>query len=393
MDLQLKGKNAIVTGGAGGSGARYASCSRPRAPTLPCRTSTSRGPRLSPSAAGRRGRRPRRYGPISLRPEDCAALVDRVEELFGSADILVNNAGLWPTNLVKDIGLDEWRRTIDINLTAVFLASQRFVQLALGKGRKGKILNVTSQAAFNGSTTGHAHYAAAKSGVVTFTISLSREVAAKGINVNAIALGMVETPHVQGSDTRANREYYESRIQIGRIAQPIEVARLAVFLVSERGRLLYGRHVRRHGRHDRALEGRGSMKLVGIGDLFIPHGYIKKGFAEVEALGVKVSTFDWKLSGFQELQAINLKVEKGGAAAYEPPPEVYRGGSRTRIYSSPSSAPPQPASSPPPSGSRSSACCAPATRTSTSRRRPPAAYSCSTPRAGTPTRWPISLSA
>ncbi len=65
------------------------------------------------------------------------------------------------------------------------------------------------------------------------------------------------------------------------------------------------------------------MKLVGIGDLFIPHGYIKKGFAEVEALGVKVSTFDWKLSGFQELQAINLKVEKGGAAAYEPPPEVF----------------------------------------------------------------------
>ncbi len=65
------------------------------------------------------------------------------------------------------------------------------------------------------------------------------------------------------------------------------------------------------------------MKLVGIGDLFIPHEYIKKGFAQVEALGVKVSTFDWKLSGFQELQAINLKVEKGGAAAYEPPSEVY----------------------------------------------------------------------
>lgn len=165
------------------------------------------------------------------RPEDCAALVDRVEELFGSADILVNNAGLWPTNLVKDIGLDEWRRTIDINLTAVFIASQRFVQLALGKGRKGKILNVTSQAAFNGSTTGHAHYAAAKSGVVTFTISLSREVAAKGINVNAIALGMVETG-MSKEAISGNREYYEGRIQIGRIAQPIEVARLAVFLVS-----------------------------------------------------------------------------------------------------------------------------------------------------------------
>ena len=171
MDLQLKGKNAIVTGGAGGVGSAI------------CELLASEGANVAVSdidleraeaiaercrAAGTKAQAIRTD---LTRPEDCAALVDRVEELFGSADILVNNAGLWPTNLVKDIGLDEWRRTIDINLTAVFLASQRFVQLALGKGRKGKILNVTSQAAFNGSTTGHAHYAAAKSGVVTFTIS------------------------------------------------------------------------------------------------------------------------------------------------------------------------------------------------------------------------------
>ena len=164
-------------------------------------------------------------------PADCAALVDRAVELLGSADVLVNNAGIWPTNLVTDIPLEEWRRTIDINLTAVFLASQRFVALNLAAGRKGKILNVTSQAAFNGSTTGHAHYAAAKSGVVTFTISLSREVAARGINVNALALGMVETGMTKDA-LAGNREYYEKRIQIGRIAQPEEVARFAVFLVS-----------------------------------------------------------------------------------------------------------------------------------------------------------------
>jgi len=132
---------------------------------------------------------------------------------------------------VADIGLAEWRRTMDVNLTAVFLASQRFVQLNLAAGRKGKILNVTSQAAFNGSTTGHAHYAAAKSGVVTFTISLSREVAARGINVNALALGMVETPMSSEALAR-DRAYYEKRIQIGRIAAPEEVARFAVFLVS-----------------------------------------------------------------------------------------------------------------------------------------------------------------
>ena len=65
------------------------------------------------------------------------------------------------------------------------------------------------------------------------------------------------------------------------------------------------------------------MKLVGIGDLFIPHKYIAKGFAPLKELGIGIETFDWKLSGFQELQAINLKVEKGGASAYDPPAEVY----------------------------------------------------------------------
>jgi len=173
---------------------------------------------------------------IVLRTDLCSesetiGMIDRAEEMLGPIDILINNAGMWPTNLVVDIPIAEWRKTFDLNLTAVFLASQRFVQKALARGGRGKILNVTSQAAFNGSTTGHAHYAAAKSGVVTFTISLSREVAQKGINVNALALGMVETS-MNEKTLATNREYYEKRIQIGRIAKPVEVARFAAFLVS-----------------------------------------------------------------------------------------------------------------------------------------------------------------
>jgi 3-oxoacyl-[acyl-carrier protein] reductase len=231
MDLQLKGKNAIVTGGAGGMG--QAICLALADEGANVVVSDIAADRAEEVAARCRAKGVKA---LAIRTDltaeaDCTALIDRTEEALGSADILVNNAGLWPTNLVTDIGIDEWRRTFDINLTAVFLASQRFVQLALAKGRKGKILNVTSQAAFNGSTTGHAHYAAAKSGVVTFTISLSREVAAKGINVNALALGMVETG--MNKDVLAtNREYYEKRIQIGRVAQPEEIAKLAVFLVS-----------------------------------------------------------------------------------------------------------------------------------------------------------------
>jgi 3-oxoacyl-[acyl-carrier protein] reductase len=231
MDLGLAGKNAVVTGGAGGVGAAICALLAAEGANVVVSDLALERAEAVAERCRARGVKAAAIRTDLLVPEDCAGLVDRTVEILGSADILVNNAGLWPTHLVTEIPLDEWRRTVDVNLTAVFLSCQRFVDVNLGLGRKGKILNVTSQAAFNGSTTGHAHYAAAKSGVVTFTISLSREVAAKGINVNALALGMVETPMSRDA-LGANREYYEKRIQIGRIATPEEVARFAVFLVS-----------------------------------------------------------------------------------------------------------------------------------------------------------------
>jgi len=231
MDLKLDGRNAIVTGGAGGVGASICLLlAEEGANVVVSDIALDRAEAVAERCRAR-GVRAHAVRTDLTVPGDCAGLVDKTVELLGSADVLVNNAGLWPTNLVTEIPLEEWRRTLDVNLTAVFLTSQRFVALNLAGGRKGKILNVTSQAAFNGSTTGHAHYAAAKSGVVTFTISLSREVAGKGINVNALALGMVETG-MNKEALQTNREYYEKRIQIGRIARPEEVARFAVFLVS-----------------------------------------------------------------------------------------------------------------------------------------------------------------
>jgi 3-oxoacyl-[acyl-carrier protein] reductase len=231
MDLQLAGRNAIVTGGAGGIGSAIALALADEGANVVVSDLALERAEAVAGQCRAKGVRAHAVHTDLTKPADCAALVDRTAELLGSADILVNNAGLWPTHLVTEIPLDEWHRTIDVNLTAVFLTCQRFVALNLAQGRKAKILNIASQAAFNGSTTGHAHYAAAKAGVVTFTISLSREVAAKGINVNALALGMVATG-MNKDVLSADRAYYEKRIQIGRIARPDEVARFAVFLVS-----------------------------------------------------------------------------------------------------------------------------------------------------------------
>jgi 3-oxoacyl-[acyl-carrier protein] reductase len=140
---------------------------------------------------------------------------------------------------VIETPLPEWNQTIGINLTAPFLLSQALAKSAVVDGRPARILNVSSQAAFNGSTTGHAHYAAAKSALNNFTLSLARELRGTGITVNAIALGLVETDMV-GDALEHSREYYEKRTIIGRIATPQEIAGIMLFLLSDAAAYLTG---------------------------------------------------------------------------------------------------------------------------------------------------------
>lgn len=158
---------------------------------------------------------------------------------FGDVDVLINNAGVWPTSYVKDMRLEDWKETLNINLTSVFQTCKTFSNHCLDKKKSGKILNITSQAAFHGSTTGHAHYAASKAGMVGFTISLARELAKSEINVNNLALGIVETDMIKDS-LQKNKEYYMNRIPLGRVASPREIADIATFLVSEKANYLTG---------------------------------------------------------------------------------------------------------------------------------------------------------
>lgn len=170
---------------------------------------------------------------------DVDEMFDTTRARFGQVDILVNNAGIWPTAFVKDIGKPEWDHTLGVNLTGPFMLSQRMIRYLLANDRRGKIINVVSQAAFHGSTSGHAHYAAAKAGLVAFTISLAREVAAHGINVNAVAPGMMRTD--MSSEVLAERpEQYIERIPLGRVADPEEVANVVVFLASDKADYMTG---------------------------------------------------------------------------------------------------------------------------------------------------------
>lgn len=170
---------------------------------------------------------------------DIRQMFNLVQTAFGTIDVLVNNAGVWPTAYVKDMTEQQWNSTMQINLTGPFLTCREAVNRWLAEKRRGRIVNISSQAAFHGSTTGHAHYAASKGGLITFTISLAREVAAEGIAVNAVAPGMMATEMARDA-LETNREKYLERIPLRRIADPAEIANVVTFLASDRAGYMTG---------------------------------------------------------------------------------------------------------------------------------------------------------
>lgn len=126
-----------------------------------------------------------------------------------------------------------------MNLTGHFIFSKKFVEYCSKTNSRGKIVNIVSFAGFLGSTTGHAHYAAAKAGLVAFTKSIAREVGSSQINVNAVSPGMMHSEMTR--DVLAERRLeYEKRIPLGRIAMPEEIAASVVFLSSDKADYITG---------------------------------------------------------------------------------------------------------------------------------------------------------
>ena len=248
MDLQLRGKVALVTGGSRGLGRAIAlglaaeGCSV----AVNYYRDPARGIDLADEAQALAKVIRAAYAVEALvvpgdvsRSDEVTAMFHQAQTALGPPQILVNNAGVWPTAYVKDMSEEEWNSTLAINLTGTFLTCREAVRRWLAAGTKGSIVNITSQAAFHGSTSGHAHYAASKAGVVSFTVSLAREVAPQGIRVNAVAPGMMTTPMARDA-LATNEAEYLKRIPLGRIADPAEVAQVVVFLASEKAGYMTG---------------------------------------------------------------------------------------------------------------------------------------------------------
>ncbi len=152
-------------------------------------------------------------------------------------DILVNNAGITRDNLLLRMKDDEWQQVIDANLTAVFRLSKHCIRSML-KARYGRIVNLTSVVGVSGNA-GQTNYAAAKAGIIGFTKSLAQEVANRGVTVNAVAPGLIDTDMTRALGD-AQREHLLARIPAGRFGQAAEIAAAVAFLASAQAAYITG---------------------------------------------------------------------------------------------------------------------------------------------------------
>jgi 3-oxoacyl-[acyl-carrier protein] reductase len=157
------------------------------------------------------------------------AAVARVTEALGAPSILVNNAGITRDNLLMRMKDADWQAIIDTNLTSVYRMSKACLR-AMTKARKGRIVNVSSVVAVSGNP-GQTNYAAAKAGMIGFTKSLAREVGSRGITVNCVAPGFIDTDMTRSLD-EAQRRQLLAGIPLGRLGAADEVAAAVTFLAS-----------------------------------------------------------------------------------------------------------------------------------------------------------------
>ncbi len=241
MDLGLKDKVVIVTGGSSGLGyeTAYKFAEEGASVAISYNSRKDKAEDLVLDISGSNSIKAEAYF-CDISSEDSVDIFfKKVLADFGRADVLVNNAAYWPQAFVRDMELEEWKKCLDVNLTGHFLLSRIFVRYLVDNCRKGKIVNIVSFAGFIGSTTGHAHYAASKAGLVAFTKSLAREIGPHGINVNAVSPGMMNTPMTAKVLSDKEKEYVK-RIPLSRIAEPDEVASSVIFLSSDKADYITG---------------------------------------------------------------------------------------------------------------------------------------------------------
>ncbi|MFD2632900.1 3-oxoacyl-ACP reductase FabG [Idiomarina piscisalsi] len=239
--MSLENKVALVTGASRGIGKAIAQQLVQQGATVIGTATSDKGAAAISDYLGDNGKG------IALNVTDADSVQETVKSLekeFGSIDILVNNAGITRDNLMMRMKDDEWNSVIDTNLTAIFRVCKAVVR-GMMKRRNGRIINISSVVGTTGNP-GQVNYCAAKAGLVGFSKSLAKEVAARGITVNCVAPGFIDTDMTKAL-TEEQKESIFANIPAARLGKPDEIASAVTFLASDGAAYITGETIHVNG--------------------------------------------------------------------------------------------------------------------------------------------------
>ncbi|MCW0216043.1 MAG: 3-oxoacyl-ACP reductase FabG [Pseudonocardia sp.] len=231
MDTHPEPRTAIVTGGARGIGAAITTALSKQGVHVAAGYSSNgkAAEELAEKLQAEGGSVSIHQGNVG-EPEDCQRVVSEVLEQRGRVDILVNNAGITVDKTVRKMTVEDWHAVMRVNLSGAFYMTKAVLDHMTGSGF-GRIVNISSVIGESGAI-GQANYAASKSGLFGFSKSLAKEVARKGVTVNCVAPGYIETEMVAAIPDQV-LEKLLSNVPIGRLGQAREIARAVQFLVDD----------------------------------------------------------------------------------------------------------------------------------------------------------------
>ena len=240
MNINLQGEVALVTGASRGIGAAIAdTLARAGAKVIGTATSESGAAAIGERMAGLGG-----VGRVLDVGSSASvdALVDAVAKEFGAVSILVNNAGITRDNLLMRMKDEDWDAILNTNLSSIFRTSKATMR-GMMKARHGRIISIASVIGVMGNA-GQANYAAAKAGIIGFSKSLAKEIGSRGVTVNVIAPGFIETDMTRALP-EDNKKAMMDAIALGRFGAPEDIANAVLFLASPMGANITGetRHV------------------------------------------------------------------------------------------------------------------------------------------------------
>lgn len=235
--MELEGKVALITGAAQGIGKAIAMLlAKNGADVVVSDINLDKANETSKEVVAL-GRRSIAIKVDVSKSDEVEKMVERIISEFGRIDILVNNAGITRDKLILRMTEEDWDQVIDVNLKGTFNCTKAAIKY-MSKQKSGKIVNIASVSGEMGNP-GQANYSASKAGVIGFTKTIAREFAQRGINVNAIAPGYIETPMTEVLPDKIKEEL-KKMIPMERLGKPEDVAHAVLFLVSEASSYITG---------------------------------------------------------------------------------------------------------------------------------------------------------